>query len=156
MTATLSEFDQLVAGLMDRGFSRAVAEAEIRRQRPHLAPAAPELREDAIEDEHVDAGDEMMLALGFTVIRLSQKRASKITAGVPDRRYYHPRRKIVLWWEAKSNTGRQRPEQRVFQELCDAVGDPYVLGPLESLKKHLVAIGVVERYENGLPVPTPP
>jgi hypothetical protein len=156
VSSSLSPFDDAVAQLMALGYSREVAEARVRAQLPQLAPVVPALDEDALEDDHTDAGDDLMRALGFTVIRLSQKRVSKITPGVPDRRYYHPRRRLVLWWEAKSATGRQRPGQRSFQELCDAVGDPYVFGTLDALKQHLITAGVVESFdERGLPHPTP-
>lgn len=160
--SALTEFDRMVEQLMAQWrVPREKAEAAARRElniQPRSAMEA--LRDDALiaqlEDDVVEAGDRVMQALGFAVVRFSQKRRSKVTEGIPDRRYYHRRRRLVLWWEAKSATGRQRPEQREFQLLCDAVGDPYVLGGLVQLQAWLERAGVVSGWEpNGLPVPTP-
>lgn len=156
MTAGLSAFDLAVAELVALGKSRDVAEQLVRSQLPHLAPARIEVREDALEDEHVEKGDDLMRALGFDVVKLSQKRRSKVHEGLPDRRYYHVRRRLFCWWEAKAAWGRQSPAQRDFQWLCDATGDPYVLGGLDALKDWLVAAGVCFAFDpNGLPMPTP-
>lgn len=85
---------------------------------------------DEARDERavVVEGDRQMRARGFAVWNLSQPRASKIAAGVPDRLYTHPARRLAAFWEAKSATGRQRPDQRVFQEHMDACGIVYLLG----------------------------
>jgi hypothetical protein len=160
MTATLTEFDQLVAQMTAMSIPRDKAEAAARKQLGIVPKSQLEqIRDDALvaelEDDVVDAGDRMMQSLGFTVIRLSQKRASKVTAGIPDRRYYHTRRRLKVWWEAKSATGKQRPDQRQFQMLCDATNDPYVLGGIEPLRAWLVDNQVASFDESGLHHPIP-
>lgn len=163
MTATLSEFDQLVAQIMASGkppVPRERAEAAARLQLGIRPKSELErIRDDALiaqlEDDVVEAGDRMMMSLGFSIVRLSQKRRSKITEGVPDRRYYHLRRRLFVWWEAKGATGRQRPAQREFQLMCDATGDPYVLGGTELLREWLTRNRVAEFDESGMPHPIP-
>lgn len=83
--------------------------------------------------------DKRMRALGFRVWGLSQPRATKQSPGWPDRRYTHRERGIALWWEAKGPEGRQRPDQRVFQEDCEACGEMYVLGDDAVLSAWLLA-----------------
>lgn len=160
MTATLSEFDSLVARMVEMKIPRERAVIAARLELG-IQPVSQleQLRRDAEidedEDEVLEEADRLMRALGFVVIRLSQKRRSKITEGVPDRRYYHPRRRLKLWLEGKSSSGRQRPAQREFQLLCDATDDPYVLGGLEPLRAWLTANQVATFDESGLPNPIP-
>lgn len=160
MTSALSEFDQLVAQMVAIKIPRDKAEAAARQQLGIQPKSALEqLRDDALvaelEDDVVAEGDRMMRALGFDIVRFSQKRRSKVTEGIPDRRYYHRRRRLFVWWEAKSATGRQRPDQREFQILCDDTGDPYVLGGLERLRAWLTDHQVATFDERGLPLPIP-
>lgn len=103
--------------------------------RLEVSPATNAMLESKVESE----GDKLMLAFGFEVVRLSQRRASKLTAGLPDRRYYHRRRQLSCWWEVKSTTGRQRPDQREFQAMVEAVGETYLLGTYEVLRDWLVS-----------------
>lgn len=146
-----STFDLLVMELRSKGATLERAEAAARRT---LGLPAQVTTADDLEDDVVDAGDRLMAALGFAIVRLSQKRRSKVTEGLPDRRYYHPRRRLFLWWEAKASWGKQSPAQRDFQELCDACGDPYVLGGIDALQAHLETIGVATFDERGRPEPT--
>jgi hypothetical protein len=114
-------------------------------------PSADQLEaEDArLEKEHELAGDRQLKALGFEVVKFSHPGKTKQTPGIPDRRYYHRARRIAFWWEAKSATGTQRPDQRGFQEMCDAVGDLYVLGTDQDLFAWLVERGIAVRDECG-------
>lgn len=158
--SALSDFDYLVASMTEIGVPREKAEAAARRELGIQPPSEMQMLRDQalvaqLEDDIVDDGDRIMLALGFAVIRLSQKRRSKITEGVPDRRYYHSGRKLFLWWEAKAAWGRQSNPQREFQMLCDATEDPYVLGGLDQLRAWLVDHQVATFDERGLPYPTP-
>jgi hypothetical protein len=95
------------------------------------------------------AGDKQLAALGFEVVKFSHPGKTKQTPGIADRRYYHRARRICFWWEAKSATGRQRPDQRLFQEMCDAVGDPYCLGTDRDLFTWLLARYPLVRDEQG-------
>lgn len=148
-----SAYDGAVLSMRALGIPQDKAEREARKLYPAIpTPALPRYAREA---EHTAAGDRIMLSLGFAVVRLEQRRASKIHLGVPDRRYYHTRRRLALWWESKSATGEQRPAQRDFQQLCDAVGDPYVLGPVSALQAWLVAHGVVTIDAGGGLEPVP-
>jgi hypothetical protein len=86
-----------------------------------------------LEKDEEREGDRLMAFYGFEVVRFSQARATMQTEGIPDRRYYHRERKLALWWEAKSASGKQRKAQRAFQEMCEAVGEVYVLGTVHAL-----------------------
>lgn len=152
----LSDLDAMVAEMIARKIPRDKAEAAARL---HLGLAAPDpvnaLLEQAREDEHVVEGDRLMRSLGFDAVHFSQKRRSKVTAGIPDNRYYHRRRRLFVWWESKAAWGRQSPAQREFQLMCDESGDPYVLGTLGALKQWLVDNQVATFDESGLPTPIP-
>lgn len=153
---TLS-FEGIVSGLVAQGIPRERAESVARReigvpvQPTHEGPTLAQ--EKAVEH----AGDRLMRAHGFTVIRFSQPRATKQTAGIPDRRYYRPPRIVeregarfmdslhgyALWWEAKTSEGKQSPAQKVFQELVEACGETYLVGTDAVLCEYLRANGWV-------------
>ena len=150
--------------LLSLSAGELAAEAERRRRnraagRPlegDDAPAVlphPAALEQELERVHELEGDRVMRSLGFDVIRFSRPGRTGQTEGIPDRRYYHRRRRLVFWWEAKAATGRQRPEQCEFQRMCEAVGDPYVLGTFDDLCAHLVAAGIAER-DGSILIPT--
>jgi hypothetical protein len=107
--------------------------------------------EKAIEHE----ADKQLRALGFEVVKFSHPGRTKQTPGIADRRYYHRGRRLAFWWEAKSPTGRQRPDQKLFQEMCDASGDLYVLGTDQDLFRWLVEQGIAARVEGGLLIALP-
>lgn len=117
---------------------------------------APGQRPVPRERHEENAGDRLMHSLGFSVIRLSQTRATQQTPGIPDRRYYHPELGEAFWWEAKrSKGGRQSPAQREFQRLCEATGDVYVLGDFEALVDYCVSRDWVGRFGAGHLMPGP-
>ncbi len=136
--------------ILDMSPEEAVAEAARRaelqrRGLPFTAPleltrtqAERDADDERLEKLHEHAGDKQMAALGFEVVKFSHPGKTKQTPGIPDRRYYHRARKLVLWWEAKSATGRQRPDQKLFQEMCEASGEIYVLGTDRDLFAWLV------------------
>lgn len=155
---SLETFDGLVDALKAQGVGQEAAErfarAKFGRAAAGVASASESELADEDEDAHVEEGDRVMLALGFEIVKLSQKRRSKVTEGIPDRKYYHRRRRLTLWWEGKSETGWQRPAQREFQQMAEACGEIYVLGKFESLKTWLVTAGVATRNGEQLE-PTP-
>jgi hypothetical protein len=107
-------------------------------------------QDDARLEKQIEfAGDKQLKALGFEVVKFSHPGKTKQTPGIADRRYYHRARRICFWWEAKSATGRQRPDQALFQEMCDAVGDPYCLGTDADLFTWLLARYPLVRDEQG-------
>ncbi len=88
-----------------------------------------------LEKEVEHSCDELMIALGWDVVRFSQARASRQTRGIPDRKYYKGQR--TFWFECKAEGGRQTPEQRSFQEMCEVAGESYVLGGVQAVKTFL-------------------
>ena len=107
----------------------------------------------AIEKQIEHAGDVLMQQLGFEVVRFSHPGKTQQTPGIPDRRYYRRPRPHsptvsgvarVVWWEAKSATGTQRPGQKLFQEMVEACGESYVLGGIAELRAWLVAECITE------------
>jgi hypothetical protein len=149
----------------DEVIAEADRRAELRRRGlpfdtplEHLrTPAERDAEDDRLEKLHELAGDKQMVALGFEVVKFSHPGKTKQTPGIPDRRYFHRARKLVLWWEAKSATGRQRPDQRYFQEMCEACGEIYVLGTDRDLftwlVEHRVAAWTVGELLIALPFP---
>ena len=115
-------------------------------------------RADTRTEKQVEhAGDELMASvfgddLDFKIVRFSQARATKQTPGIPDRRYYMPKRRMAVWWEAKTAIGRQSTFQAAFQAICEACGEEYVVGTDEALVDWLVAKRFAERLPNGLRV----
>lgn len=89
--------------------------------------------------------DRLMLRMEWTVVKLSQRgsralnRTSAVSAGVPDRKYY--RGSDTFWFECKQEDGKQRPEQKAFQEMCERAGELYVIGGLAELTKFLQSWG---------------
>ncbi len=108
-------------------------------------------REKAVEHE----GDRIMRALGFDVVRFSHPGPTKQTPGIADRRYRNARRKLVLWWEAKAEWGRQSPDQRAFQEAEEACGGIYVLGTHHDLLNWLQLRRVCRVERDGSITPLP-
>lgn len=151
------ELEQLVAEMVGRKIpaDKARAAAKAHLGIVDAPPSLDTLGKDADEDAHQVEGDRIMRALGFDVVRLSQKQRSKVTEGLPDRRYYHRRRRLFVWWESKAAWGRQSPAQREYQLMCDESGDPYVLGTIDALKQWLVDNQVATFDESGLPQPIP-
>jgi hypothetical protein len=128
------------------------------------APAAAELtlspeqlqeQEDRLEKTIEYEGDKQMRALGFEVVRFSRPGKTKQTPGIPDRKYYHRGRGFTLWWEAKSATGVQRPDQKIFQEMCEACGEIYVLGTDDDLFNWLIEHGIAARTVGELLISLP-
>jgi hypothetical protein len=163
-------FESVFAELVSMGVP--ADKAELRARLMGLSPLLQQpLPSGALEKSVEHAGDRLMLALGFVVIKFSHPGRTKQTPGIPDRRYYRVPRVVgvtkmpdgrvfenrsdahVVWWEAKSATGTQRPEQKLFQELVESCGEQYVLGGLEKLNAWLLARGVVSGFEdNGTPI----
>jgi hypothetical protein len=127
------------------------------REHPERFRAAQEhdaefLRVEAdarLEKAHELSGDRQLAALGFEVVKFSHPGRTKQTPGIPDRRYYHRARRLAFWWEVKSASGRQRPDQQHFQEMVEAAGELYALGTDQDLFAWLVARGIAVRDASG-------
>jgi hypothetical protein len=86
-----------------------------------------------LEKQVEAACDKLMASVGWQIVRFSQARASRQTAGIPDRKYY--RDGLTFWFECKAEDGKQRPEQKAFQEMCERAGEFYVMGGPEAIVK---------------------
>jgi hypothetical protein len=102
--------------------------------------------------------------VGCVVARTAQsyRRGSRRepgTPGIPDLYVFPPLRRqqrraaaawhpalahAPFWHETKSEDGKQRPEQREWQERCAACGVAYVLGGVAEAVAHLQRIGLVQ------------
>lgn len=122
----------------------------------------PAIDERALEKQIEAECDRMMLKLGFEVIRFSHPGKTRQTEGISDRLFLR-RSRIVersdgryltkprsVWVELKSATGKQRPGQKLFQELVEACGEAYVCGGLEALVAWLVEQRIAERVGDVL------
>lgn len=85
--------------------------------------------------------DTLMRNLGWRLVRFSQPRHTMQSFGIPDRRYYPPKRSAItrcpFWFEVKKKGGKQRPDQKEFQQMCADHDEHYVIGGLEELAAHL-------------------
>jgi hypothetical protein len=86
--------------------------------------------------------DQLMKALGWQLVRFSQPRHTMQSHGIPDRRYYPPRDRRgdewgPFWFECKREGGKQRPEQKDFEQMCRKHEEDYVLGGLKELAAYL-------------------
>lgn len=106
---------------------------------PYAARIEARLQElaPALSEKQVQAAIVKRLGkLGVAVYSLSQPRATKQTAGLPDILAICPYRGIFVV-EVKAAGGKQRPEQRVFQERWERAGGRYVLGGLAEVEEFL-------------------
>lgn len=74
------------------------------------------------------------------------------TPGLPDVYAIVPKRgaggaETAVWWEAKSATGRLRPEQAEFRRRCFNAGHAHVTGGLTALMHWLVGAGFLKREQ---------
>jgi hypothetical protein len=154
----VSEFDTMVEQMVAMRIPRPLAEATARRELGlpgGLTDEQLQAREERLEKTIELEGDKQMRALGFEVVKFSHPGKTKQTLGIPDRRYYHRGRRLVLWWEAKSATGIQRPDQKLFQEMCEACGEIYVLGTDDDLFLWLIKNGIAARTAGDLLIGLP-
>ena len=75
------------------------------------------------ESDVANACDTMAVALGWTVERYEQRRASRICEGLPDRRYVHRGRGLRVWVELKKPGGKLTLDQHrwlIAEQQCNA------------------------------------
>jgi hypothetical protein len=137
--------EQIENGLVAAGVPREKARWQARQECGlSLVPSEADQakRDERLEKEHELNADRRLAAMGFEIVKFSHPGRTKQTPGIADRRYYHRGHRLSFWWEAKSATGTQRPDQRKFQELVEACGDLYVLGTDQDLFAWLAARGI--------------
>lgn len=79
-------------------------------------------------------------AFGCELYWMSQARATRQTAGVPDLIVFHPRTRSMFYHECKTPRGKLSPAQVVFQEQCTRAGITVVVGGVDAAEEQLVAI----------------
>lgn len=156
-TAGCKTYDEFVAKLIAANVGTVRAKVIARERFPEHAAEIATIDQRALEKKHEHEGDKLMQQLGFEVIRFSHPGKSKQTEGIADRLYCRRGRTIetprgaqyvppcVVWWEAKSATGEQRPGQKLFQELMIACGELYVRGTYSDLVDWLITFGLARR-----------
>lgn len=149
----MSAFDEIVAEIQRATGVPQARAIEIAKRNGYTQPPIV-VDPRALEKQHEAAGDRLLQRLGFSVIRFSHPGKTQQTEGISDRKYYRPPRVIeergaeilrpafTFWWEAKSSTGRQRPGQKLFQELVTSCGELYALGTYAELEAWLQAHGI--------------
>lgn len=134
------------------GVDRGRAEATIRAQASNLGialPPVPDAARDAriLEDQEQHEITKLFLAHGFKVYSTSQKRAAKVTPGIPDlwvTRSARPGRgAIAFWWESKRQVGGKRTSGQVdFGDECAAAGVGYGFGDRYDARQFLRSLGI--------------
>lgn len=82
------------------------------------------------------ACDQLAATLGWAVDRYEQGRATRITEGLPDRRYWHLPRRCRVWVELKRPKGKltEKQHQWLLSEL-EAGGLATVIEDVQQLSK---------------------
>jgi hypothetical protein len=117
----------------------------------------PAIIRDASIDEKTEQLEvrKRFVVCGFRVYNLSQPRASKQSAGLPDLWLMHERLPIALWWESKRQVGGKfSSEQLDFARLAKQAGIGYGSGDRYDAERYLVSIGRAELV-NGVLEPIP-
>lgn len=78
--------------------------------RRRMTPESPRPTETVVTAQL----DELAHALGYTVERYEQRRATMITEGLPDRRYVHRGKQLRVWVEAKRPGGKLTHAQHAW------------------------------------------
>lgn len=120
---------------------------------PAAAIARSELEESAREKAVEHEGDRIMGALGFIAVRFSHPGKTKQTPGIPDRKYYHERRRLTLWWEAKAEWGKASPAQTEFHRMAKACGEHVVVGTHADLLNWLMSNRICRVESDGTITP---
>ncbi len=91
--------------------------------RPSLAPRETEVQTQVRR---------IYEALGCVVYSFSQGRRTRQTPGIPDLLVFCARKRLAFFHEVKTDDGKQSPEQREFQRVCQLVRLEYVLGGVQA------------------------
>ena len=119
---------------------RAEAErrAARRRQGLPLTATPAEIEQQAREDNlrlerDIQRGCvKYYRAHGCVVYETSQKRAAKVSPGIPDLIVFHPRSGLHWYHEVKTPSGELRPDQKDFREQCLLTKTTHIVGGLAA------------------------
>ena len=93
------------------------------------------------EAEEQALGVAFLRRIGFKVGVTSQRRASSVTAGLPD--VIAVGRGITLFWEAKAAGGVLSDDQKAWGAACKESNIPWVHGPMGALMAYLRELKVM-------------
>ncbi len=97
---------------------------------------------DTLEKDEERFCDKLVVAIGFSLVRISQPRETNQTRGIADRLYVHQPRGVHLWWEVKRpRGGTWSPDQQAFKALVEAGGMNYGVGARHDLMDRLNELG---------------
>lgn len=97
---------------------------------------------DTLEKDEERFCDSLVTAIGFTIVRISQPRATNQTRGIADRLYVHDLRRVHLWFEIKRpRGGTWSPDQQAFKALVEIGGMQYGVGARNDLIDRLNILG---------------
>lgn len=128
------------------------AEAERRRRRREKGlpiedtPAEKEQyareEDDRLEREIQRDVVRLYRAHGCVVYETSQRRAAKVSPGIPDLIVMHTGARVQFYHEVKTPSGKLRPDQKDFRDQCLASGTVHIVGGVAAAERQLDAIGV--------------
>ena len=98
---------------------------------------------DILERDVQREGMLLLQSLGAFCLRTNQHRQSRVSPGLPDVIALLPRRKGVLFWEAKGPKGKQSDAQILVEARCAQAGVGYVCGGLQELRAALELAGLL-------------
>lgn len=112
----------------------------------------PTLKPPRVSEKVVQShGVQLLRSIGSSVYVLGTRRRSgdyqgtMQTPGVPDvlaflppRSRVAPFRHVLLFWEAKAQGGRLRPEQKDFRALCEVAEVAHIVGDLDAVIAWLI------------------
>lgn len=91
------------------------------------------------ESDVARACDSLAAALGWTVERYEQGRRTRITEGLPDRRYVHPRG-LRIWVELKAPNGKLTATQHAWLLAEQQAGAHALAVDSEHVLRHLLQL----------------
>ena len=139
----------------------AEAQAEADRRRRARAAGRPiaddglRVVEPAPVDNALEAREQrrvidLFRAMGCRVYETSQKRAAKVTPGIPDLWVVCIRAGLAWFWETKRSAGgRHSSVQLDFAEECALTGTPYGTGDRRAAEEYLIGLQLAERMPDG-------
>lgn len=115
-----------------------------------LRTAASAPIDNALEAREQRRVIDLFRAMGCRVYETSQKRAAKVTPGIPDLWVVCIRAGLAWWWETKRSAGgRHSSVQLDFAEECVLTGTPYGTGDRRAAEEYLIGLGLAERLADG-------
>ena len=81
--------------------------------------------------------------MGCEVVRFSEGRRTRITAGWPDLGVFCRPKRVFFLHEVKARGGKQSGAQSIVQRWAEECGMAYVIGGVQAGVEHLTALGMI-------------